>query len=160
MRRVDARHKAAARRSDQPLSFSLKGADRRLVSTDQLRLPSPTNKAVNPIRRPSAGVQNHMNHNDRGTICQNRFIASMKIFLILKINSRLFHGKFLSDDLLRALPRLTRISDEHRPVDNVTLAFHLVCKIPPQKNGFSDHRSVFVYTADSCLVSSKKNFHG
>jgi hypothetical protein len=81
MRHVDARRKAAARRCDQPLSFSLKGTDRRLVSTDQLRLPSPTNKAVNPIRRSSAGVQDHMNYNDRGTICQNAFAASTRFFL-------------------------------------------------------------------------------
>ena len=62
------------------MGISPKGADRRLVSTDQLRLPSSTNKAVNPIRRSSAGVQDHMNHNDRGTICQNRFTASMSFF--------------------------------------------------------------------------------
>jgi hypothetical protein len=83
---TDARSKVAARRSDQPLSFSPRSADRRLVSTDQLRLPRPTNKAVNPIRRPSAGVQTHMNHNDRGTICQNAFTASMSFFRVFKIN--------------------------------------------------------------------------
>jgi len=42
--RIDARRKAAARRSDQLLGVTPKSADRRLVSTDQLRLPSPTNK--------------------------------------------------------------------------------------------------------------------
>src|SRR5262245_34694265 len=44
---------------DQPVGFSPKGASRRLVSTDQLRLPSPTNKAVNPIRRSSGGPRSH-----------------------------------------------------------------------------------------------------
>ena len=106
------------------MSFSPKGADRRLISTDQLRLPSPTNKAVNPIRRSSAGVQDHMNHNDRGTICQNRFIASTKIFFILKINFQSLHGNYLSVNLFRALPRLTRVSDEHLAVNNVTQPFH------------------------------------
>src|SRR5206468_3348514 len=67
---------------------SPESADRRLVSTDQLRLPSSTNKAVNPIRRSSAGVQTHMNHNDRGVLCQNRFIASMGFFSRQKINFR------------------------------------------------------------------------
>jgi hypothetical protein len=56
---MPARFKVAARRSDQLLSLSPKSANRRLISTDQLRLPSPTNKAVNPIRRSSAGVQSH-----------------------------------------------------------------------------------------------------
>jgi hypothetical protein len=83
---IDARSKVAAGRSDQLLSLSPKSADRRLVSTDQLRLPRSTNKAVNPIRHPSAGVQTHMNHNDRGTICQIKFIASTSFFSILKIN--------------------------------------------------------------------------
>ena len=54
------------------MSISPKGTDRRLVSTDQLRLPSPTNKAVNPIRRASAGVQTHMNHNDRAQCARSR----------------------------------------------------------------------------------------
>ena len=83
---IDARSKVAAGRSDQLLSLSPGSADRRLVSTDQLRLPSSTNKAVNPIRLPSAGVQTRMNHNDRGTICQITFIASTSFFSILKIN--------------------------------------------------------------------------
>ena len=50
------------------MGFSPMNANRRLVSTDQLRLPRATNKAVNPIRRSSAGVQSYMNRNDRGTI--------------------------------------------------------------------------------------------
>ena len=77
--------KTAARRSDQLLGFSPESTDRRLVSTDQFRLPRSTNKAVNPIRRSSAGVQNYMNRNDRDTLCQNTFIASMTFFLFLKI---------------------------------------------------------------------------
>ena len=88
--RLDARTEVAARRSDQLLSISPRSADRRLVSTDQLRLPSPTNKAVNPIRRSSAGVQGHMNHNDRGTISQIIPLASIRFFSFLKINFRLF----------------------------------------------------------------------
>jgi hypothetical protein len=55
------RYETAARRSDQLLGFSPKSTDRRLVSTDQLQLPRPTNKAFNPIRRSSAGVQDHIN---------------------------------------------------------------------------------------------------
>jgi hypothetical protein len=86
--RLDARTEVAARRSDQLSSISPGSADRRLVSTDQLRLPSPTNKAFNPIRRSSAGVQGHMNHNDRDTICQITFIASTRFFSFLKINFR------------------------------------------------------------------------
>ena len=77
---IDARSKVAAGRSDQLLNLSLRSANRRLVSTDQLRLPSPTNKAVNPIRRSSAGVQTHMNHNDRDTICQINFTSSTNFF--------------------------------------------------------------------------------
>jgi hypothetical protein len=75
------------------LDFSPKSANRRLVSTDQLRLPSPTNKAVNPIRRSSAGVQAHMNHNDRGTICQNTDIASTRFFALIEIKFRGFPEK-------------------------------------------------------------------
>jgi len=63
------------------LDFSPKSAGRRLVSTGQLQLPSPTNKAVNPIRRSSAGVQSHMNHNDRGALCQNPNTLSIGFFL-------------------------------------------------------------------------------
>jgi hypothetical protein len=37
-------------------------------------------KLLNPIRRSSAGVQGHMNRNDRGTLCQKRTIASIVIF--------------------------------------------------------------------------------
>lgn len=64
--------------------------DRRLVSTDRLRLPSTTNKAVNPIRRSSAGVQGHMNHNDRDTLCQNSFMTSMSFFLFFQKYFRCF----------------------------------------------------------------------
>src|SRR5215510_15321189 len=93
---VDARHQTAARRSDQFLDFSPKSANRRLVSTDQLRLPSPTNKAVNPIRRSSTGVQTHMNHNDRGTQCQNTFIASTGFFCDFRNKFSALFEKFLS----------------------------------------------------------------
>src|SRR2546423_14177534 len=88
MSRIDARFSTAARRSDQLWSLSPKSTDRRLVSSDQLRLPSPTNKAVNPIRRSSSGVQGHTNRNDRGVICQNKMRASTIFFLAEK------HGLF------------------------------------------------------------------
>ena len=47
------------------MSLSLNNAGWRLVSSSQLRPPSPTNKAINLICCPSAGVQGHMNYNDR-----------------------------------------------------------------------------------------------
>jgi len=103
------------------LSLTPKNADRRLVSTDQLRPPSPTNKVFSPIRRPSAGVQTHMNHNDRGTICQNIFFTSTEIFRIFKNIFFMNSTNFLSDISLRALPSLTRVSDGYVSVDNVTL---------------------------------------
>ena len=78
------------------MSLSPKNADRRLVSSDQLRLPSPTNKAVNPIRRSSSGVQGHINRNDRGVICQNRIRASTRFF---SSKNTLVH--FLSKQLVR-----------------------------------------------------------
>src|SRR5262249_20584360 len=82
--RIDARFLAAARRSDQLLSISLLSTDRRLVSSDQLRPPSPTNKAVNPIRRSSPGVQTHMNRNDRDVLCQNTIASSTSFFCRLQ----------------------------------------------------------------------------
>ena len=89
MPRTVARSGTAARRSDQLLSFSPKSAERRLVSSAQLRLPSQTNKAVNPIRPSSAGVQTRMNHNDRGVICQNTIAPSTRIFSRLEIKFQL-----------------------------------------------------------------------
>jgi len=66
------------------LSISLLSTDRRLVSSDQLRPPSPTNKAVNPIRRSSPGVQTHMNRNDRDVLCQNTIASSTSFFCRLQ----------------------------------------------------------------------------
>jgi len=101
-----------------------------------------------------------MNHNDRGTICQNRFIASTKIFFILKINFRSLYGNYLSVNLLRALPRLTRVADEHLPVNNVTQPFHFAKKNLSVKTEFGDHHSAFNLHGHSRQVSFKKNFHG
>src|SRR2546422_7533029 len=94
-------------RSDQPLSISPKSTDRRLVSSDQLRPPSPTNKAVNPIRRSSSGVQTHMNRNDREVLCQNTIASSTLIFS--SPTTKFFHAnrKSLSDSLVRAPPHPT-----------------------------------------------------
>src|SRR2546427_8741182 len=118
MSRIDARFSTAARRSDQLWSLSPKSTDRRLVSTDQFRLPSPTNKAVNPIRRSSSGVQGHINRNDRGVICQNRMPASTTFFRVEKHACSLFYRKSLSDNLVRALRRLTRASAHLLLVEN------------------------------------------
>src|SRR6266516_6994300 len=101
MPRIVARSGTAARRSDQLLSFSPKSAERRLFSSAQFRLPSQTNKAVNPIRLSSAGVQTRMNHNDRGVICQNTIAPSTRIFSrifsCLEIKFQADCEKFLSD---------------------------------------------------------------
>src|SRR5207247_9556019 len=97
----------AARRSDQLLSVSPKSAERRLGSSAQIRLPSRTNKAVNPIRPSSAGVQTRMNHNDRGVICQNTIAASTRIFSGIEIKFQGDCGKFLSDFYSRALSAQT-----------------------------------------------------
>jgi hypothetical protein len=98
-----------------------------------------------------------MNHNDRGTICQNRFIASTKIFFILKINFRSLHGKYLSVNLLRALPRLTRVSAEHLPVNNVTQPFTLLAKIFSLKTDFCDQHSAFALHRIRVRFSSRKS---
>src|SRR2546427_11831492 len=119
--RTVARSGTAARRSDQLLSFSPKSAERRLVSSAQLRLPSQTNKAVNPIRPSSAGVQTRMNHNDRGVICQNRIAPSTRIFSSLEIKFQGDCGKFLSDFYQRALSGQTWTLCELPTVDNVIL---------------------------------------
>src|SRR5262249_6514731 len=111
-----------ARRSDQLLSLSPKSAERRLVSSAQLRLPSQTNKAVNPIRPSSAGVQTRMNHNDRGVICQNTNAPSTRIFSSLEIKFRGDCGKFLSDSSCRALSRQAWTFSQASTVDNVILA--------------------------------------
>jgi hypothetical protein len=98
-----------------------------------------------------------MNHNDRGTICQNRFTASTKIFFILKINFRSLHGKYLSVNLLRALPRLTRVSAEHLPVNNVTQPFTLLAKIFSLKTDFCDQHSAFALHRIRVRFSSRKS---
>jgi hypothetical protein len=66
----------------------------------------------------------------------------------------------LSENLLRALPRLTRVSDEHLPVNNVTQPFHFARKIFSLKTEFHDHHSAFALHRDSRQFSFKKNFHG
>src|SRR6266566_4584937 len=108
MPRTVARSGTAARRSDQLLSFSPKSAERRLFSSAQFRLPSQTNKAVNPIRLSSAGVQTRMNHNDRGVICQNTIAPSTRIFSSIEIKFQGDCGNFVLDfftvTILRQLP--------------------------------------------------------
>src|SRR6266571_9540404 len=118
MPRTVARSGTAARRSDQLLSFSPKSAERRLVSSAQLRLPSQTNKAVNPIRLSSAGVQTHMNHNDRDTLYEMRISASTLFFYHRKINFSTHCGKLLLLFSSSAPPRPAWILAEVCTVNN------------------------------------------
>ena len=146
------------------MSFAPKSANRRLVSTDQLRPPSPTNKVFSPIRRPSAGVQTHMNHNDRGTICQNIFFASTEIFLIFKniffLNSR----NSLSENSLSALPRLTWVSHDYAPVDNATLLLEGDLSnmqsraLPANKIRFAKENSMSAYVVVDLEIIDSERF--
>src|SRR5437867_710092 len=86
MRRIDARLEAAARRSDQLLRISPKSADQRLVSTDQLRPPSPRTKLLTPSvficrcsnshepQRPRHTLSEHIHHvNEIFFVFKNKF---------------------------------------------------------------------------------------
>jgi hypothetical protein len=63
-------------------------------------------------------------------------------------------------NLLRALLRLTRVSDEHLPVNNVTQPFHFAKKKFSVKTEFGHHHSAFDVHGHSRQISFKKNFHG
>ena len=60
-------------------------------------------------------------------------------------------------NLLRALPRLTRVSAEHLPVNNVTQPFTLLAKIFSLKTDFCDQHSAFALHRIRVRFSSRKS---
>ena len=84
---------AAAGRRYPLLGVSPGSTDRGLDSFGQPQLPSSTNKAINPIRRSSSGIQSRMNYNDRHVICQNHSVSSTEMFARFYAGSERDHSR-------------------------------------------------------------------
>src|SRR6185295_4874956 len=98
---IDARFKAAARRSDQPLSLSLKSTDQRLVSTDQLRLPTRRTKLLTPSVVICRCSRSHELQRPRRNLPEAN-IRVKAFFRIFEIKFLQFLENFLSLQTLRA----------------------------------------------------------
>ena len=119
MPRLDARSETAARRSDQLLSFSPKSANRRLVSTDQLRLPTRRTKLLTPSVAICRCSRSHELQRPRRNLTE-QVDSVNSIFFVLKNKFSQFFEEFLRLISLRAPPRGTWVSRERHSVDNAT----------------------------------------